>query len=168
MRHSSGRVPAYQQPDPNPTQSHPYTRGWGCRSEIEHLPSMHNALGFVKKKKTKTQHCKNTHTHTHTHKTMDDNVVGISNWDTGHKQEETLYCASTGSAESSSLSTKNKGVSLYIPLQAGYRSKKQNSTHIRLHASLLAISFPQCYVTFFMFQFFRFHLSAMPSLPHAS
>jgi hypothetical protein len=66
------------------------------------------------------------------------------------------------------LSPKNKGVSLYIPLQAGYRSKKQSSTHIWLHVTLLAISFPQCYVTFFMFQLFKFYLSAMPSLSTAS
>jgi hypothetical protein len=49
------------------------------------------------------------------------------------------------------LSPENKEVSPYIPLQAGYRSKKQSLTHIWLHAISLAISFPQCYVTFFMF-----------------
>jgi hypothetical protein len=62
------------------------------------------------------------------------------------------------------LSPENKEVSPYIPLQAGYRSRKQSSTHIWLHVTLLAISFPQCYVTF-MFQFFKFSLSALPSLP---
>jgi hypothetical protein len=66
------------------------------------------------------------------------------------------------------LSPQNKGVSPHIPLQAGYRSKKQSSTHIGLHVTSLAISFPQCYVTFFMFQFFKFYLSALPSLPPAS
>jgi hypothetical protein len=54
------------------------------------------------------------------------------------------------------LSPENKEVSFYTPLQAGYRSKKQSSTHIWLHVTLLAISFPQCYVTFFMFQFLSF------------
>jgi hypothetical protein len=56
------------------------------------------------------------------------------------------------------LSPENQEVSYnnYIPLQAGYRSKKQSSTHIWLHVTLLAISFPQCYVTFFMFQFLSF------------
>jgi hypothetical protein len=39
------------------------------------------------------------------------------------------------------LSPKNKGVSPYIPLQAGYRSKKQSSTHIWLHVTSLALSF---------------------------
>jgi hypothetical protein len=62
------------------------------------------------------------------------------------------------------LSPKNKGVSPYIPLQAGYRSKKQSSTHIWLHVTSLAISFSQCYVIF-MFQFFKFYLSALLSLP---
>jgi hypothetical protein len=66
------------------------------------------------------------------------------------------------------LSPENKYVSHYIPLQAGYRSKKQSSAHKWLHVTLLAISFPQCYVTFFMFQFFRFYLSALLSLPPAS
>jgi hypothetical protein len=40
------------------------------------------------------------------------------------------------------LSPKNKGVSPYIPLQAGYRSKKQGLTHIWLHTTLLATSLP--------------------------
>jgi hypothetical protein len=34
--------------------------------------------------------------------------------------------------------------------------------------TLLAISFPQCYVTPFMFQFFKFYLTALPSPPPAS
>jgi hypothetical protein len=38
------------------------------------------------------------------------------------------------------LSSKNKGALPFIPLQAGYRSKKQSLTHIWLHASLLATS----------------------------
>jgi hypothetical protein len=54
------------------------------------------------------------------------------------------------------LSPENKGVSPYIPLQAGYRSKKQSLTHIWLHMTLLVISFLQCYMTFLMFQFFKF------------
>jgi hypothetical protein len=49
------------------------------------------------------------------------------------------------------LSPENKEVSPCIPLQAGYRSKKQSSTHTWLHVTSLSISFPQCYVTFFMF-----------------
>jgi hypothetical protein len=63
-----------------------------------------------------------------------------------------------------SLSLEDNDVSPYISLQAGYRSKKQSSTHIWLHVTSLAMSFPQCYVTFFMFQFFKFLLSVLPSL----
>jgi hypothetical protein len=66
------------------------------------------------------------------------------------------------------LSPENKEVLPYIPLQAGYRSKQQSSTHIWLHVTSLVILFPQCYVTFFMFQFFKFYLPALPSLPSAS
>jgi hypothetical protein len=66
------------------------------------------------------------------------------------------------------LSPEYNEVSPYIPLQAGYRSKKQSSAHKWLHVTSLAISFPRGYVTFFMFQFFKFYLSAMPSLPPAS
>jgi hypothetical protein len=51
------------------------------------------------------------------------------------------------------LSPENKGVSPYIPLQAGYRSRKQSSTYIWLHVTPLAISSPQCSGTF-MVQFF--------------
>jgi hypothetical protein len=54
-----------------------------------------------------------------------------------------------------------------MPLQAGYRSKNQSSTHKWLHVTSLAISFPQCYVTC-MFQFFKFYLSALPSPPLVS
>jgi hypothetical protein len=66
------------------------------------------------------------------------------------------------------LSPKNKEVSLYTSLQTGYTSKKQSSTHTWLHVTSLAILFSQCYVTFFMFQFFKFFFSAMPSFPAAS
>jgi hypothetical protein len=65
------------------------------------------------------------------------------------------------------LSPENKEVSPYIPLQVGYRSKRQSSTHRWLRVTSLAISFSQCYVTF-MFQFFKFYLSALPSPPPAS
>jgi hypothetical protein len=56
------------------------------------------------------------------------------------QQEATLYCAQTQWTQVQRLSPENKGVSPYIPLQAGYRSKKQNLTHIWLHATLLATS----------------------------
>jgi hypothetical protein len=48
-------------------------------------------------------------------------------------------------------------------LKAGYKSKKQSSTHLWLHVTSLALSFSQYYVTF-MFQFFKFYLFALPSL----
>jgi hypothetical protein len=38
------------------------------------------------------------------------------------------------------LSPKNKGGSPYIPLQAGYRNKKQGLIHMWLHVTLLATS----------------------------
>jgi hypothetical protein len=53
-----------------------------------------------------------------------------------------------------------------MPLQAGYR-KKLSSAHLWLQVTSLAILFPQCYVTF-MFQVFKFYLSALPSLRPAS
>jgi hypothetical protein len=65
------------------------------------------------------------------------------------------------------LSPENKEVSPYIPLQAGYRSKRQSSTHRWLHVTSLATSFSQSYVTF-MFQFFKFYHSALPSPPPGS
>jgi hypothetical protein len=91
-------------------------------------------------------------------------------WDTeAVYQEATFYCASTDLADlCPKAEPKNKMVSPYIPLQAGYRSKEQSSTHIWLHVTSMAISFPQCYVTFFMFHFLKFYLSALPSLPPAS
>jgi hypothetical protein len=69
------------------------------------------------------------------------------------------------------LSPEIKGGSPYIPLQAGYRSKNLSWIHIRLHVTLFAPSPPPppaVLVTFFMFQFFKFSLSALPSLPPAS
>jgi hypothetical protein len=66
------------------------------------------------------------------------------------------------------LSPENKGVPPSIPLQVDYRNKKQSSSHIWLHVTSLAISFPQCTVTFFMFQLFKFSFSTLPSLSPAS
>jgi hypothetical protein len=45
------------------------------------------------------------------------------------------------------LSPENKGVSPYLPLQAGNRSKKQGLVHRWLYLILLA-TLSQCYVTF--------------------
>jgi hypothetical protein len=77
-------------------------------------------------------------------------VVGIPSWLTGHWGRLAVL-AQTQRTPVQRLSPKNKGVSPCIPLQAGYRSKKQSPTHLWLHVTSLAISFSQCYVTFFMF-----------------
>jgi hypothetical protein len=84
------------------------------------------------------------------------------------RQQHFIVPAQTQQTHVQKLSPENKEVSPYISLQAGYRSKKQSSTHTWLHVTSLAISFPQCYVTFFMFQFFKFSLSALLSLPPAA
>jgi hypothetical protein len=91
-------------------------------------------------------------------------AAGISSWDMGHRQLSKKQCfivlTQTQWTCVQKLIPRNKEVSPYIPLQAGYRSKKQSSPHIWLHVTSLAISFPQCCVTF-MFQFFKFYLSAL-------
>jgi hypothetical protein len=91
-----------------------------------------------------TREVTNHHFHNPSKRTLR-NVAGISRWDTGHwgslAGSNILLCWHR-------LSLKDKEVSPYIPLQTGYRSKKQSSTHIWLHVTSLAISFPQCYVTF--------------------
>jgi hypothetical protein len=99
----------------------------------------------------------------------DSTDMGISNRDTEHWGDSAgsnLYSASPDSADSSPKAEppEQRGLT-FIPLQAGYKSKKQCLTHIWLDATLLASSHsPQCYVTFFTFRFFKFYLSAMPSL----
>jgi hypothetical protein len=82
----------------------------------------------------------------------------IEIWDTETiRQEAMLHCAGMDSADSTPKAEplEQRGLP-YMPLQAGYRSKKQRLTYIWLHATLLAISLPPplCYVTFFTFQFF--------------
>jgi hypothetical protein len=67
------------------------------------------------------------------------------------RKQHFIVLAQTHQTPLQRLSPENQGVSPYTPLQAGYRSKKQSLTHIWLHVTLLAISFPQCYVTFLMF-----------------
>jgi hypothetical protein len=82
-------------------------------------------------------------------------------WDTeAVYQEATFYFAGTVSADSCPKPEprEQRDLTLYTL----YRSKKQRSTHIWLHVTSLAISFPQCYVTFFMFQFFLISLLCHP------
>jgi hypothetical protein len=69
------------------------------------------------------------------------------------------------------LSSENKGVSPYIPWQAGYRSKKQGLIHIWLYTILLAtlpyryMTFSsQCYRTLFSFRFLISLCYAIPEL----
>jgi hypothetical protein len=96
----------------------------------------------------------------------------ISSWDMGlwgSLAGSNMYCASTDPADSCPKTEprEQRGLTLYT-LATGYRSKEQSSTHIWLHVTSLAVSLPQCYVTFFMLQFFTFYLSAMPSFPPAT
>jgi hypothetical protein len=84
------------------------------------------------------------------------------------RRQHFIVPAQTQQTRVQGLSSENKEVSPYILLQVGYRSKKQSSTHIWLHVTLLGILFPQCYVTSFMFQFFKFYFSALPFLLPAS
>jgi hypothetical protein len=82
-----------------------------------------------------------------------------------------FYCADTDPADLCPKAEPRgqRGLTLYT-LAAGYRREKQSSTDIWLHVTPLATSFSQGYVTFFMFQFFKFYVSlcALPSLPPAS
>jgi hypothetical protein len=91
---------------------------------VEHLP------GVTGKR------CHEKYTHIYT---LEESQVEI--WDT----EAVMLCQHRPSG----LSPKDNGVSPYIPLQAGYRSKKQGLIHIWLYTILLA-TLPLCYVTFFL------------------
>jgi hypothetical protein len=67
------------------------------------------------------------------------------------------------------LSPENKEVSPCIPLQAGYRSKKQSSTHTWLHVTSLAISIPPVLCDLFYVLIFLSFISLLChtfSLPH--
>jgi hypothetical protein len=80
------------------------------------------------------------------------------------QQEAMFFCASIDLIDSyPKAKPENQGVSCYIPLQAGYRSKKQGVSYIWLHANIQATSL-SCYVTFSMFRFLKFYLHyAIPS-----
>jgi hypothetical protein len=73
-------------------------------------------------------------------------------WDTGileavSRKQHFIVPAQTQQTHVQRLSPKNKGVSPYIPLQAGYRSKKQGLIHRWIYLILLA-TLPWCYATF--------------------
>jgi hypothetical protein len=70
-------------------------------------------------------------------------LLGIQagKWDTKAFQEA-VFISMLGADQQmhiQRLSPENKGVSPYIPLQAGYRSKKQSLTHIWLHVTLFTL-----------------------------
>jgi hypothetical protein len=73
-----------------------------------------------------------------------------------------FYCASTVSKDSSPKAEpqEQRGLTLNM-LASRLRKQKQSLTHIWLHATLLATSFPQCYVTIFTLRFFKFYLSLL-------
>jgi hypothetical protein len=63
------------------------------------------------------------------------------------KKQHFIVPAQTQQTHVQTLSPENKGVSPYVPLQAGYRSKKQGLVHRWLYIILVA-TLSQCYVTF--------------------
>jgi hypothetical protein len=68
-------------------------------------------------------------------------VAEVTSWDTGPLRQlagSNVFCQHRPRI----LSPKDKGVSPYIPLQAGYRSKKQGLIHMWLYLILLTI-FPR-------------------------
>jgi hypothetical protein len=76
-----------------------------------------------------------------------------------------VYCVSTDPPDlcPKAEPQEQRGLTLHTlasRLQKPKKKKKLN--HIWLHVTSLAISFPQCYVTF-MFEFFKLYLSALPS-----
>jgi hypothetical protein len=70
------------------------------------------------------------------------NVKGISNRHMGYQDFSGINIRVPAVAQWIHIQRKNKVVSPYIPLQAGYRSKKQGLTHIWLRATLLATLLP--------------------------
>jgi hypothetical protein len=62
----------------------------------------------------------------------------FASWDMALFRQFILLCQQTWQTHVQRLSLENKGVSPYIPLQAGYRSKEQVLIHIWLYLILLA------------------------------
>jgi hypothetical protein len=81
------------------------------------------------------------------------NVAGISSWDTWHwgslvrKQHFIVPTESQWTHVQRLSPQEQRGLTLNT-LADSYKSKKQSSTHIWLHVTLLAIPCFQCYVTF--------------------
>jgi hypothetical protein len=77
---------------------------------------------------------------------MSEMLQEFANWDMGlwgRLAGSNVYCASTDPADLwTKAELQEQRVSPYMPLQAGYRSKNQSSTHIWLHVTSLAFHFP--------------------------
>jgi hypothetical protein len=76
-----------------------------------------------------------------------------------------FYCASTDPADlcPKAEPREQRGLILYTLANSLQKQKAK----LNVHVTSLDISFPPCYVTF-MFQFFKFYLSALSSPPPAS
>jgi hypothetical protein len=95
-------------------------------------------------------------------------LLEIMSWDRslwGRLAGGSVYCAGTDPVDSwpKAKPREQRGLTLYT-LASRLQKQKAKLNRICLHVTLLAISFPQCYVTF-MFQFFKFYLSALRSPP---
>jgi hypothetical protein len=62
----------------------------------------------------------------------------IQAFEANSRKQRFIVQAQTQRTHVQRLSPENKGVSLYLPLQAGYRSKKQGLIHVWLYLILLA------------------------------
>jgi hypothetical protein len=98
--------------------------------------------------------------------------TGTETWDSEMRKQGFILPAQMP-VECPKLSPENKGVLPYVPLQASYRGNKIKTRFnpymvicnwIGYFTLVLVPFYPYCYVTFTI-GFFRFYLSAMPSLP---
>jgi hypothetical protein len=80
-----------------------------------------------------------------------------------------FYCPNTDSADlcPKAEPQEQRGFTSYTLASRLQKQKAKLNPHMAA-CDFVGYSFPQCYVNFFMFQFFKFYLSAMPSLPPAT
>jgi hypothetical protein len=95
----------------------------------------------------------------------------FGSWDTslwGRLAENNIYCASTDPVDSCPKADpwEQRGLTLYTIPSRLQKQKGKLNPHMATY-DFIGYSFPQCYVTF-MFQFFKFYLSALPSPPPVS
>jgi hypothetical protein len=91
----------------------------------------------------------------------------ITSWDRGHwsrLQEATFIVPAQTPADLCPKAEPQEQRYLTIYTLASRLQKQKAKLNPHMAVTSLAISFPQCYVTF-MFQFFKFYLFALPSLP---